>query len=277
MPAFRGKNLRSGDLAEELGILLLQNVALVAPIPRTEDVGIDAVATLIQEYDGYKYIAEDSFLVQIKSTSVSEITFKNGAVKWLSELELPFFIATVDRKTSTINLFSTHYLSDVLVENPHREEITLDLKDSSTYDCCNKNKSVKVPVGPCIISWSLEVLETNKNFSNEFYDLLKSHITMSKKSIETRRVGVVELTSWETGKKPIVIGTKIKSGKGSQEVDEVIAPYFNSLLFNLILEKDFFTIRSLYRLFEKVLEQEGHFTKVDGIRKLIPFKANLEK
>ena len=49
MVAFRGKNLKSGDLAGQLGILLLQNVCLVAPIPRTEGVGIDVVATLIQK------------------------------------------------------------------------------------------------------------------------------------------------------------------------------------------------------------------------------------
>lgn len=38
MPARRGKNFRSGDLAEQLGLYLLQSVALVAPVPRTEDI-----------------------------------------------------------------------------------------------------------------------------------------------------------------------------------------------------------------------------------------------
>ena len=39
VPARRGKNFRSGDLAEQLGLYLLQSMALVAPVPRTEDVG----------------------------------------------------------------------------------------------------------------------------------------------------------------------------------------------------------------------------------------------
>ena len=60
MPARRGKNFRSGDLAEQLGLYLLQSVALVAPVPRTEDIGIDVVCTLISEYDQYSYLAEDS-------------------------------------------------------------------------------------------------------------------------------------------------------------------------------------------------------------------------
>lgn len=276
MPGFRGKNLRSGDLAEQLGTLLLQNVALVSPIPRTEDVGIDVVATLIRSFDGYKYIAEDSFFVQIKSSSVTEITFKDGQVKWLTELQLPFFIATVDRKTSTISLYSSHYLSDALVMNPNRKEITLDLTNASDYDCCDENESIKVPIGPCVISWSLETIESNNNFINEFYQLLKSHILIAKKSIETRRVGVVELMSWETGKEPLVHGTKIKSAEGSKKSDDVIAPYFSALIQKLVLGDDLFTTRSLYRLLEKTLERKGHFIEVDGKKTLIQFNANLE-
>lgn len=276
MPAFRGKNLRSGDLAEQLGVLLLQNVALVAPIPRTEDVGIDVIATLIRNFDGYKYIAEDSFFVQLKSSSVTEITFKDEQINWLAELQLPFFIASVDRKTSTINLYSTHYLSDVLVVNPNRKAITLDLTKTSSYDCCDKNESIKVPIGPCILSWSIDTFSTNDNFINEFYQLLKSHILLTKKSIETRRVGVVELISWETGKEPVLIGTKIKALKSSNNTDKVITPYFNALIQQLTSGEDLFTTRSLYRLLEKTLEHHGHFIMVDGKKELIPFNANLE-
>ncbi|MFH7010390.1 hypothetical protein ACHRV5_00875 [Flavobacterium sp. FlaQc-52] len=276
MSTFRGKNLRSGDLAEQLGILLLQNVALVAPIPRTEDVGIDVVATLIKPFDGYKYIAEDSFFVQIKSSSVTEIIFKDEQVKWLAELQLPFFIASVNRKTSIIYLYSTHYLSDVLVMNPNRKEIILQLTENSHYDCGDKEETIKLPIGPCIISWSLETFTTNGNFLNDFYDLLKSHISTIKKSIETRRVGVVELINWETGKTPVIVGVKIQPNHNSKKTDEIISPYFSALIHKLTLGEDLSTTRSLYRLLEKTLERKGHFTIVDGKKELIPFKANLE-
>lgn len=276
MPTFRGKNLRSGDLAEQLGVLLLQNVALVAPIPRTEDIGIDVVATLIRNFNRYNYIAEDSFFVQLKSSSVMEISFKDEQVNWLTELELPFFIASVDRKTSTISLYCTHYLSDTLAMNSNRKEITLELTNTSNYDCADSDISIKVPIGPCIISWSLETLEANNNFINEFYQLLKSHITIAKKSIETRRVGVVELISWETGKEPIVIGTKIKPIEDSKKADIVIAPYLYVLLQKLTSGEDMFSTRSIYKLLEKTLEQKGHFKMIDGKKELIPFNANLK-
>jgi hypothetical protein len=39
MPGMRNRNLRSGDLKEELGIFLMKTIALVAPVPRPEDMG----------------------------------------------------------------------------------------------------------------------------------------------------------------------------------------------------------------------------------------------
>lgn len=277
MPGFRGKNLRSGDLAEQLGLLLLQNVALVSPIPRTEDIGIDAVATLIRHFDGYKYIAEDSFFVQIKSSSTTEIVFKGEQVKWLKELQLPFFIATVDRKLSTIYLYSTQYLSDVLVMNPNRKEIILELTEIYDYECSDTDEFIRLPIGPCILKWSLETIESNDNFINEFYHLLKSHVLITKKSIETRRIGVVELITWETGKEPVLKGTKIKNHDCSKETDNILAPYLHSFLQKLAMNGDLLTTRSLYRLLEKILEQKGQFTVVDGKRTLIPFNASLDR
>lgn len=125
MPAVRGKNLRSGDVVEQLGLLLLQNLALVAPVPRTEDVGVDAVVTLLEDLDSYRLVATNSFFVQIKSDSVKEISYKEEQVNWLFGLELPFFIASVNKANSSLNLFCCHRLSDAYITNKKREEIII--------------------------------------------------------------------------------------------------------------------------------------------------------
>jgi len=273
MSAYRGINLRSGDLAEQLGVLLLQSVALVAPVPRTEDVGIDVVATLIRKYDGYKYIAEDSFFVQIKSSSVTEILFEGDQVKWLNELHLPLFIAAVNRKTSTIKLYSTQSLSDAFVENPNRKKINFKLLEDYSGDLSNADESIDLPIGPAVMEWSLEQIETKPNFIQEFYNLIKAHVSLIKKTIETRRVGYVDLATWETGKSPKVYGHKLKARKDDSAVDEISAPYFSTIINNLTFGNDLFTTRSLYRLLDKVLEREGHFHLVDGKRDLIPWTA----
>lgn len=277
MPAFRGKNLRSGDISEQLGTILLQNVALVAPIPRTEDVGIDLVATLLRDFDKSRYIAEDSFFVQLKSESVDEIKFSGEQVKWLIDLELPFFVASINKQDSSISLYSTYHLNDVLVTNANRTEIILDLNSVSLseYDCSDESASIRIPMGPKVINWSIKTLSENKNFQNEFYKLLKAHIKLMKKGIESRRVGVIGMALWKSNEEPIIWGTKIKPSPCTSEKDEIIAPYLNSLLQDITLGKDLFLARSLYRLLEKKLEREGHFTNIDGKRELIPFQANI--
>lgn len=103
----------------------------VAQIPRTEDVGIDVVATLIKDFDGHRYVAEDSFFVQIESSSFREIVYKEDEIRWLSELQLPYFIASVNRKKASIELYSTHFLWDKIATNPVQEEIDLEIKDCS--------------------------------------------------------------------------------------------------------------------------------------------------
>jgi hypothetical protein len=49
-------SFRSGNLAEHLGLLLLKGIAAVADVPRTEDVGLDAIASLLRrDEDGNCY------------------------------------------------------------------------------------------------------------------------------------------------------------------------------------------------------------------------------
>ena len=49
MAGRRPGGFRRGDLNEELGILLLKSFATVATVPRAEDTGIDAIATLLRK------------------------------------------------------------------------------------------------------------------------------------------------------------------------------------------------------------------------------------
>jgi hypothetical protein len=62
----RPRDFRAGDLSEELGVALLKGIAAVATVPRPEDVGIDAIATLLREGPNRMLVAENSFYVQIK-------------------------------------------------------------------------------------------------------------------------------------------------------------------------------------------------------------------
>jgi hypothetical protein len=73
----RLESYRVGDLNEELGILLLKSLAAVAPIPRQEDFGLDAVATLLRPDPNSRCVyAEKSFYVQFKTQSQNSISYQ---------------------------------------------------------------------------------------------------------------------------------------------------------------------------------------------------------
>lgn len=188
-------------------------------------------------------------------------------------MQLPLFIASVDRKASTIKLYSTQSLSAAPVENPDRKNITLQLLQNYEGDIVNKDESIDLPIGPPVIEWSLDLITSNPKFIGEFYNLMKAHVLFARTSIETRRAGFVEMATWETGKLPKKYGAKISPIRDKDTLDETTAPYFTAVLHNIVQSKDMFTIRSLYRLLEKVLDREDHFEIVDGKRKLKEWTA----
>ena len=129
MAGRRHKDFRSGDLNEELGILLIKAVAAVATVPRPEDVGVDAVATLLRDAEDDLLIAENSFYVQFKSASDRKVKYVEHEVRWLENLKLPFFIGSVRKQDSAIDLYPTHRLSQAILEMQHKEvHLFLDRK-----------------------------------------------------------------------------------------------------------------------------------------------------
>lgn len=220
MPAFRSRNLRSGDIAEQLGLLLLQSVGLVAPVPRTEDVGIDAVFTFLEDFDRHRFKASTSFFVQLKSKSVDSIEYVGEEVRWLFELELPFFIGSVDRSTGSMDLYCCHNLSEAFVSSPSCNRISIrtdhGIKPTDFHPAADV-----VNVGPPVFSWSLDDVETNPELRNQFNLVCKAHARAAKTSIEQRRVGMVETVTWETNKVPEMIGWKSRVLQGDEVVDDI--------------------------------------------------------
>jgi hypothetical protein len=212
MPAKRHKNFRSGDLAEQLGLLIMQNVALVAPVPRTEDVGIDSVVTLLEDHDQYSYIATDSFFLQIKTKVKAkkksqkttqnrkkkkfEITYKKEAVEWLYNLELPFFVAVVDKEKQSLDLFCCHRISEAYLINKKRKKLILNFENYKESEFLNSGDTVSV--GPPILSISLSNCRSKKK-KNEFIKVCKSHIKAEKLNLKLRESGVIYSLNWKKG------------------------------------------------------------------------------
>src|SRR5436305_14802175 len=108
MPGRLRTSFRSGNLAEHLGLLLLKGIAAVADVPRTEDIGLDAVATLLRrDADGNCY-AEDGFVVQLKSYSETSIEYRHHELTWLLGQSQQCSSAEF-RWSSLVFAFTPHY------------------------------------------------------------------------------------------------------------------------------------------------------------------------
>lgn len=233
MPAYRSKNLRSGDLAEQLGLLLLQNITLIAPVPRTEDVGIDAVATLLEEFDSRRLKASNSFYVQIKSVSVKEVVYEGDQVKWLLSLELPFFIAEVDRSKTRINLYCCHALNEAFISDRTRPKLRITFDNGILLDELHTDKEV-VKVGPPVFSWTINDLEAVPDLRAQFNNVIKKHIKFYKQSMEERRVGSITSLCWTSNSPPEWAGGKslplLDEDDPVRTASDLAMPYFLALV-----------------------------------------------
>ncbi len=90
----------------------------MAAVPRPDDVGVDGLGSLLQLHDGMLY-AEDQFYLQVKSAGTMAFPYldwtpggKKKEVReytWLRGQRLPFFLASIDMKSSIVKVYSMHF------------------------------------------------------------------------------------------------------------------------------------------------------------------------
>jgi len=94
---------------------LLKGIAAVAEVTRTEDIGLDAIATLLRlDNDGNLY-AEDSFVVQLKADSLTSIQYQDHELEWLIGQTQPMFIGLVSLHRSQVSLYSTLFVNHAVL------------------------------------------------------------------------------------------------------------------------------------------------------------------
>lgn len=200
MPGIRDGNLRAGDLCEGFGLELLRPFAFVAPVPRTEDFGVDAVATLMRR-DGRRLLAEESFVVQVKASSVRTIEFKGEALDWLRALSLPFYLLSVDLVEATLELRA---IVNATSHGNYRDRkcVTLCL-DETRFEL--SDGEMRVWLGPPILRWKPSDA-ANDDFRKTAYQVLKAWITFEMQCIGLRSIGMTTEATWDTNCVPKPLG-----------------------------------------------------------------------
>lgn len=265
MPARRGKNFRSGDLAEQLGLYLLQSMALVAPVPRTEDVGIDVVCTLISEYDQYSYLAEDSFYVQIKSGSIREIEYSDVEVQWLANLKLPMFVAVVDKVEMMVSIYTCKRLYDAIALKKDRKEIRLILsenKNENVFDLVDQEQT-DIFLGCPIFEWKLsDLMNEEVRIKTLFFNVMQEHIRIIHEAMELYMIGCGTSYVWKTNEMPERIGDKA-CGTLNMTTDELNGRMMTYLIKSLELamkEHNFSMIDEAESLIKEYRELHDRFS-----------------
>lgn len=106
MAGGRLRPYRLGDRAEHLVEHLLSAFAFTAPAPRQQDIGYDFFCSLISS-EGQLLKAGTFFTVQAKSSAKPLIYKKKHEVEWITSQENPLLICVADRKSLSIDIYST--------------------------------------------------------------------------------------------------------------------------------------------------------------------------
>jgi hypothetical protein len=214
MPGRLRTSFRSGNLTEHLGLLLLKGVAAVADVPRTEDIGLDAVATLLRrDADGNCY-AEDGFVVQLKSDSDLSIAYRAHQLSWFLAQPQPMFIGVVSRKNAGISLYTTLYANQAVLAL-HAEEITMRFgKSDDPYPWAGgPGSSATVWLGPPLLSWTLTEI-ADETWSAAAYDILKQFLGIARREYQLILFGQCSELVWSTNDKDSIRSAPFRLMKG---------------------------------------------------------------
>jgi hypothetical protein len=228
MPGKRSTNLRKGDRAEGFGVQMLRSFAAVASVPREEDIGIDVICTLLRPERALQY-AEDSFFVQIKSVSVSEILYENDDYTWLCNLLLPIFVARVDLRASKIEIFSMQRVFTRARRYCRGVKVYLGEGDS------NSDQDIDfIPLGHPILEW-ISADEVEPSFHENTYQIMKAWVMHEQKNRLLRQAHRCQELEWTTNEFPRIGTTRIGANDDAlRNLLEGIAPFLFPLADSLL-------------------------------------------
>ncbi len=269
MPGRMDDNLRHGNNTENLGLHLLRAVGAVAPVPRDQDIGIDAIVTLLKRDDGRRLVSGSTVFVQLKSASVRRLVFQQEDLEWLNRLELPYFVGSVDSANASLSLYTIHSVMCLLGPDLGEAELCLDLESR----CVNppiKSKEefeewlaldarsikTKVYLGPPVLAWNLND-SNDSDFLSDANDVLESWVKISQETRLLATMGETLAVNWKTGGLPEDSGSIGSYQAGDNSRDHAVR-LFNIALKRVSMEA---SLNGDVPALQSLLEAVSHFKK----------------
>jgi hypothetical protein len=238
---------RSGDIKENLGIVLLQGIGLVSPTPRTEDIGIDAAVFLNRPENKFLH-PESGFYAQIKSSEIDRISFNEEATSHLLNLELPFYIVLVDGPNGRANLHSLNHLFVHFYLNTPK---TITLDKSATV--ISASEDLVGCFNEPLLSWGLQEV-FNREFRNMAHDILSAYLEIDMANIVNKNLGIYKNYNVDTNAKPkgimerkLAVGNKYDPTSDAMALDLALRRFMLHLLrYHPKFEEKIFKLMALY-------------------------------
>ena len=225
-------NFRFGVFAEDLGVLMMKTLAAVAEVSRSEDVGVDAICSLLRpDEDGNQY-AEDTFLVQIKSASTKKVEYRGIQCEWFRNQELPFFVGLASIDSSMMQLYPLFKPWQVAcVHRPKSVKIRFGDGGWET----DSDGSAIVWTGEPLLKWTVSD-SRNREWRENSYQVLKEYLQFEHSLRHFSAYGQLLDVCWKTNTK----GSCARSDGVSlnlcalQAIASDLSPILDSLMSNSI-------------------------------------------
>jgi len=187
-------NFREGLRSERLIHYALSAFGPATPVLREDDHGIDLICHLAQR-EGKIAIVGSAYGVQVKSGE-SVVEYKGPqACEWLQKLQFPLFVATVDKSSSSVKIYSTWNLHLFLFPFQHDSSLPkpekIILIASETEQQLEKpNISTgEVPIGHPILDFRIEDLG-NSDLREKYREIMDEWVGMDRNNYNFRLAGI---------------------------------------------------------------------------------------
>lgn len=233
------KNAQEGTRSEYLAQYALSAFGTSIPVPHPEDSGIDLYCTLGRRV-GRRFLVENQYLVQVKSTKDPVIYKGEDEVKWLLSHNYPFFLCIVNKASLKIDLYQTLALS-ILRAKGAIENISLVFSTSPTKEYFPQlidSKYATIYLGDPIVSFSAASLSDEKT-KTIIAKAMKSWVELDQENISLKETGFTLYripASWKSNQAiiPLTFVGNFKDSLASKEIQGKFDDLFLKQLSQLV-------------------------------------------
>ncbi len=248
-------NLRGGTQSEYLAQYLLSALGLVVPVPYQEDEGKDFYCSVAKQ-EGGNLTFDYPYIIQIKSTpqndsdtflvSYGELNKKKEWKKyekdWLFNQQLPLFIGIVDKRKTTLRIYSSSTIWFLYHDKPNCSKIHLSCR------LIDSSNNIGVPECLALADWPensgdgfeyfvdlgnpVAILDVNTIWEKEndeyknIKNRLRATIYIEQNNIVYRRLGIPYF-NWLLDIKKDFVGINYPYSQGGNLLSE----HFSNILF----------------------------------------------